>query len=126
MFLAKHFPSQNITIKLNQPQLYYPERRFKQHYAGANAELRKATSTHAGFQLFQVVFLMRKYRNAGILCEHIAKELGLARSQTMVLRHVEHMMKCLDAMPGMDTGVRIKVSGRINGKKHTAANMMHR
>jgi hypothetical protein len=113
-----HFPTGGLTLKLNQPQLFYPDRKFRDHYSSADDNLRKAVGFggHSGFQLFQVMFLMRKYRNATILAEHVARELGAARTHGAVLRSVENIVKWMEAIPGLDTGLKVKVSGRINGQ----------
>lgn len=101
---------------MNQPMLFYPERKFRQHYADTDPNLSRAISGgHSSLQLFQVIFLMRKYRNATILAEHIAREIGNAKSHSSVLRQVENVVKWMEAIPGLDTGLMIKVSGRING-----------
>lgn len=101
---------------MNQPMLFYPERKFRQHYADTDPNLSRAISGgHSSLQLFQVIFLMRKYRNASILAEHIAKEIGGTKSHSSVLRQVENLVKWMEAIPGLDTGLMIKVSGRING-----------
>jgi len=115
--LGHHFPaSHQLTVKLNQPQLFYPERKFRQHYAMADPFLARAVSgPHSNLQLFQVIFLMRKYRNASLLAEHVAREIGAAKSHSAVLRSIENQVKRMESIPGLDTGLMIKVSGRING-----------
>jgi len=114
--LSHHFPSGGITLKLNSPQIFYPDRKFRSHYTSLDESLRMSVNRSiSNFQLFQVVFLMRKYRNASIMAEHVAKEVGAARNHTQLIKGLENMVKWMEVIPGLDTGIRIKISGRING-----------
>jgi ribosomal protein S3 len=76
---------------------------------------------HSNLQLFQVIFLMRKYRNASLLAEHVAREIGAAKSHSGVLRSIEQVVRRMESIPGLDTGLMIKVSGRINGQSRIQA-----